>query len=130
MSILNGTTNTTNPPLNRWTDRVRVVSVCPPWWETSSVQGVAEVSVANTFTCLVHVARGKNNGRWFANMPSSKREGEWIPNFTIDDPELGKAIADAAIGAVQAMSAAAPVAAATVRTAVTAPPPPDDDFPF
>lgn len=125
MSILNGTTRTDAPPPNRWTDRVRVVSVCAPWWSTSSVVGVAEVSVANTFTCLVHVARGKN-GRWFANMPSTKRGDEWVPTFTIDDADLGKAIADAAIAAVKAMTAAAPVAAATVRTAVTAPPADDD----
>lgn len=125
MGILNSTAHSATPPPSRWTDRVRVVSVCAPWWPTPSVVGVAEISVANTFTCLVHVARGKN-GRWFANMPSSKRDGEWIPNFTVDDKELDKAIADAAIGAVKAMTNTAQVAAATVRTAVTAPSADDD----
>ena len=130
MSILQN--GSTTPPPNRWAGRVHVVSVAPPWWHTDAVLGVAEVSVANTFTCLVHVARGKNGGRWFANMPSSKRDGEWVPTFTIDDTELGKLVADAAIGAVQAMTNTAPVAAATVRTVATATAGtfPDDDNPF
>ena len=130
MSILGSTPDT--PAANKWAGRVRCIGTTPPWWATTSIVGVAEIEIAGVLRVLVNVARGKNGGRWFANMPSSKRDGEWVPTFTIDDTELGKLVADAAIGAVQAMTNTAPVAAATVRTVATATAGtfPDDDNPF
>ena len=101
MSILAETQHKADAAPNKWAGRVKVGAVVPPWWQTESVIGVAEVSVAGAFTCLVHVARGRS-GAWFANMPSAKRGDSWIPQFTIDDPDLEKEVARCAKVAVQA----------------------------
>ena len=127
MSLLNnGTTKTAEAASNRWAGRVRCTAVSEPWWPTTSVVGVAEIAVANTFTCLVHVARAKNGGRWFANMPSTKRGSEWVPTFSIDDADLEKAIASVAIAAVQS----ATVQSEAAQIAGAAQVDDDDSMPF
>ena len=121
MSILAETTKAGASP-SKWAGRVTCKGTCAPWWQTESVIGVAEVSVANVITMLVHVARGRN-GAWFANMPSSKRGDQWVPSFTIDDPDLEKEVARVAKVAVQA-------AQITGSAATAAPADDADDSPF
>jgi hypothetical protein len=120
MSILNGSTATATAP-GKWAGRVKCTATTPPWWQTESVIGVAEVSVAGVFTVLAHVARGRN-GSVFVNMPSSKRGNEWVPQFTVDDPDLEREIARVAKAAVQA--------AALTGSAATAGADDADESPF
>ena len=94
---------------NPWAERVRVVKLAEPWWPTNSIQAVAEVQVAGLLSCLVHVARSAKSGRLFVAMPSTRREGDWLPTLSFIDAALREAVEAAAILAYEKSTRLQPV---------------------